>query len=309
MFKKLVLSISFLFFLCHCAKLETNHSKVNKNIGPQVIYGKDDRLDLYQVLDINWRGLALSTVALVDKNHIHFNSDSNLYELDVIPYGTSNALCKNEAFYNQPTVSFCSGFLIGPEIIVTAGHCIRNQTNCENVKFVFGYNYAKEMDNLNKILESDVYSCREVIHTQANGLTGADYAVLRLDRPVTQYKPLPLQSQNIIDDKANLTVIGYPSGLPLKLAGGGIVRDNQFENYFVSNLDTYGGNSGSAVFNSNTRLVEGILVRGDTDFVYDQVNKCRRSNVCKDEACRGEDVVRIQLVLDHLTPSDLKPIN
>ena len=59
----------------------------------------------------------------------------------------------------------------------------------------------------------------------------------------------------------------------------------------MANLDTYGGNSGSAVFNAKTGLVEGILVRGEQDYV--QKGDCRVSNVCPADGCRGEDVTKI----------------
>ena len=91
-----------------------------------------------------------------------------------------------------------------------------------------------------------------------------------------------------------LTVIGYPSGLPLKVASGGRVRTVKSE-YYVTNLDTYGGNSGSAVFNSTSGEVEGILVRGENDFVSQ--NGCVVSNRCTFEGCRGEDVTKISEVL------------
>ena len=50
--------------------------------------------------------------------------------------------------------------------------------------------------------------------------------------------------------------------------------------------------------NETTGEVEGILVRGETDFVYK--NSCRVSNVCADDGCRGEDVTRITDVFDAL---------
>lgn len=37
--------------------------------------------------------------------------------------------------------------------------------------------------------------------------------------------------------------------------------------------------------------MEGILVRGDTDFVRTE-NGCRVSNVCPTTGCRGEDITR-----------------
>jgi hypothetical protein len=81
------------------------------------------------------------------------------------------------------------------------------------------------------------------------------------------------------------------------VAGGASVRrhDNGF---FIANLDTYGGNSGSAVFNEKTGEVEGILVRGETDFIYK--GSCRVSNVCTDTGCRGEDVTRMSELLSLL---------
>ncbi|MFN8369647.1 MAG: S46 family peptidase [Bacteriovoracaceae bacterium] len=82
-------------------------------------------------------------------------------------------------------------------------------------------------------------------------------------------------------------------GLPTKISDGANVRTNNNPKYFVANLDTYGGNSGSAVFNTKTGEVEGILVRGENDYVYDSAQGCRVSNKCTNAGCRGEDVTRI----------------
>ena len=91
-------------------------------------------------------------------------------------------------------------------------------------------------------------------------------------------------------------MIGSPSGLPLKVTIGGAVRKSLHPNFFVGSLDTYQGNSGSAVFNAETGVIEGILVRGENDFVPNADNFCIESNKCTDDACRGEDVSRIRSV-------------
>jgi hypothetical protein len=83
--------------------------------------------------------------------------------------------------------------------------------------------------------------------------------------------------------------------LPTKFADGAAVRNNQPDAFFVANLDTYGGNSGSPVFNSDTHEVEGILVRGDADFV--QHGNCQVSLVCPTTGCRGEDCTRIAEII------------
>jgi hypothetical protein len=82
------------------------------------------------------------------------------------------------------------------------------------------------------------------------------------------------------------------------------VRDASKPGFFVANLDTYGGNSGSAVFNAATGLVEGILVRGEQDYV--QKGDCRVSNVCPADGCRGEDVTKIAAVADKIPAAEHK---
>jgi hypothetical protein len=94
--------------------------------------------------------------------------------------------------------------------------------------------------------------------------------------------------------------------LPLKVAGGAKVRSNSSPGYFVANLDTYGGNSGSAVFNAQTLKVEGVLVRGETDF--NDSGSCTVSNRCSDSSCRGEDVTRIASVIPFI-PKNTDPGN
>ena len=96
-----------------------------------------------------------------------------------------------------------------------------------------------------------------------------------------------------------LVVIGHPAGLPLKVADGANVRSIGLSGqHFVANLDTYGGNSGSAVLNGVTGDVEGILVRGEMDFIYQ--NGCRVSNRCLNDSCRGEDVTLFERVIPYL---------
>ncbi len=58
------------------------------------------------------------------------------------------------------------------------------------------------------------------------------------------------------------------------------MRSNRRREFFVANLDTYGGNSGSPVVDARTYVVEGILVRGEDDFV--QNDGCYVSLVCPD---------------------------
>jgi len=116
---------------------------------------------------------------------------------------------------------------------------------------------------------------------------------VQLERDVVGRTPAKVRSSGKIKDKQTLFVIGHPCGLPQKYAPGAKVRDNTPAPYFVANLDTYGGNSGSPVFAAPSATVEGILVRGENDFVTN--GHCYVSLVCPTTGCRGEDVTRSTL--------------
>jgi hypothetical protein len=53
------------------------------------------------------------------------------------------------------------------------------------------------------------------------------------------------------------------------------------------------------VFNAHTGLVEGILVRGESDYESNSVDEknCMRVKKCVMEECRGEDVQKIPPIL------------
>ena len=150
--------------------------------------------------------------------------------------------------------------------------------------------------------EEDVYGCKELIGREQVG-DGADWALVRLDRKVVGHAPLKLDLSGSIEKGAPVVVIGHPAGLPTKIAGGAAVRDASNPGFFVANLDTYGGNSGSAVFNELSGLVVGILVRGEEDYVMK--GDCRVSNVCANDACRGEDVTKIANVSGKIPAAQL----
>lgn len=261
----------------------------------QVIYGSDDRIDVYQTDNAKLRSLADSTVALMQASSV--KAEGAVAKLETEPYGPGNGLCKDEPFYEQVTAAFCSGSLVAPDVIMTAGHCVTSDSSCANTKFVFGFAVKEKGKMPTSVPAKEVYGCAKLLgREQIND--GADWALIKLDRAVTGHAPLKLNKTGQIENKTPIVVIGHPAGLPTKIAGGAEVRDASKNGYFVANLDTYGGNSGSAVFNAKNGNVEGILVRGEQDYTYR--GSCRVSNVCPADGCRGEDVTKISVVNEKL---------
>ena len=254
----------------------------------KVIYGVDDRREIKELLDGMIKNNADSVVGIFDFDQIVPNGDGTS-RLVLRSYQESFRLCSNELFSRQPVGPSCTGFLIAPDLIATAGHCI-DGSNFLTKRFVFGFEIINGDVAKTTISDSDIFEATAIVDHRLE-TAGSDYAIVKLDRPVAGHNIVTLNSRQKIRDNERLYVIGHPSGLPKKFADGAVVRDNTPSTHFVSNLDTYGGNSGSPVFNANTHEVEGILVRGENDFVL--VNGCARSQVCPTTGCRGEDVTRV----------------
>lgn len=254
----------------------------------RVVYGVDDRKDLYQVRSRRVRQAAEAVAALVRGSDLTRGNDGS-YELATESYKDAYGLCGSEPFASQPLGCFCTAFLVKPDVVATAGHCVKGASDLASIRFVFGFRMVDADSPRTTFPADDVY---EGVRILGRELTdgGPDWALVRLDRPVVGRQPLEFRRTGKVADRQAIFVIGHPNGLPAKYAPGARVRDNSPGPYFVANLDTYGGNSGSPVFNGRSHEVEGILVRGENDFVSN--GTCNVSLVCPTSGCRGEDVTR-----------------
>jgi ankyrin repeat protein/V8-like Glu-specific endopeptidase len=273
---------------------------------PKVVYGEDDRVEVYESTP-ELQKIAKSTAAMVEVSSIMpisgvlRGTNPTAFNLPQSTLGQDYNLCPTERFFSQPDPAMCSGFLVGPDLLVTAGHCADSADFCETYSWVFGF----EVDPLTQkaglnLPAENVYNCKKVINQNLNDFSMHDHALIQLDRVVVGRAPLKFRSQGKINVEHEIAVIGHPSGLPTKIADGAFVRESVHPNFFVANLDTFQGNSGSIVVNLNDYTIEGILVRGERDYrtEYTAGGACRAVNVCREDNCRGEDVTRITTILE-----------
>ncbi len=258
----------------------------------KVIYGDDNRNDVFMVNDPKLLELAKSTAAMIPRHSVvEYNSLQSEIRSQTLQ---ESGVCLDERFSQQPTAAKCSGFLVGKNKLITAGHCMRNQFSCDNNLWVFDYK-VDHTDQSEIVVDNEkVYRCKKIVSQALDLDTELDYALIELEREVVDREVLKVSRKppQVGDE---LVVIGHPSGLPTKIADDAQVRS--VNNIFlVANLDTYGGNSGSAVFNSKSGEVIGILVRGEQDYILDNQRKCRVSNVVESSSGRGEDVTLISKV-------------
>ncbi|WP_372655170.1 serine protease [Halobacteriovorax sp.] len=274
----------------------------------KVVYGDDNRVLAQNSANSEYQEWATATAAMISNSDIRFPKEGDRFQDSVTIYDNENLgeeyrLCKEERFREIINPANCSGFLVeenGEQYLITAGHCVDTLSACTDSSWVFGFTsdtMSEKYGNRAFLPKENVYKCAEIVEQVLDRGSENDYAVLKLDRVVENVTPLKFRKKGKVDNKTELVVIGHPSGLPTIIDDKGSIRKNDNDFYIEANLDTFGGNSGSAVINASTGEVEGILVRGETDYNYvsrdDENGSCREVNVCKDGECRGEDVTRI----------------
>lgn len=261
----------------------------NATAGIDVIYGKDNRQDIYQVTDALHKKLARSSAAMIPVNAFAKSSKQNFFDLKGVPtLERGQNVCASENFAQQPVAATCSGFLVGPDTIVTAGHCYKSfatpEQVCKSFAWVFGYEKASaSQDPLKDIAITNVYLCKEVVEAQLSATT--DFAVIKLDRPVVGREPLKFRTSGKVANNTSLVVIGNPTGLPTKVSPAGKITRNVDATRFSTTLDTFHGNSGSAVFDAKTGVIEGVLIQGKNDYMpskKDDPKSCLVVNKCDD---------------------------
>ncbi len=229
---------------------------------PVSIYGNDDRSEFYLADDIT-KALASSTAALFRSKDIS-DLGNGISQIRPTTLKERFNLKEDEAYSNQPSVSFCSSALVGKDLILTSGHCLR-QFPCEKIRIAFDYRVDAAGEYPQMLKNENIYSCKSIVASKYDP-NGADYAIIKTDRQVNR-TPLAINRTDNIAKGTKIFVIGYPSGLPVKIANNAKVREVK-NDFFVTDLDTFRGNSGSPVFNNQTMKIEGVLSRGATDYVY-----------------------------------------
>lgn len=248
-----------------------------------VIFGEDDRVEVYEVGDEALREAVVRAVpAMIRADRVQVDELTGEVTFDTRRLGVSRELCEGEAHFDQPTAAGCSATLIDDDLVLTAGHCV-DGWSCETQRFVFGW-YYDSAGVLHARDSADVFACAEVLvseYTRAN-----DYAIVRLDRPAPGPPLAVRMTPAVLDEPVSLA--GYPFGLPMKVVEQGVVTGVLSRSRFYARLDAHPGNSGSGVLDAELRVL-GDLTNGP-------VEALRRDGTCNRLAVIGEDTWQTELI-------------
>jgi len=290
----------FIPFLLNCSLSFKEEGPLSKKEvrfnSSEVIYGNDDRVEI-EDWDEEGNAKELSKAVL------------SLYKetsRDSVPIQRPTPLCEGEPFRDQPRKALCTGLLIAPDIVLTAGHCLKRNNQCKSLVWKFDYPGPEASLNLRSEVEKKSYRCSHVIrpkdYYQNKRL---DFAFVKLTEPVLERRPISLEEgphQIEFQNSEKIFAIGNPSGFPLKVMKGKVTSKNEGELFFKTNIDSYRGNSGAPIFTKKESRLIGLLVSGEMDFEFDSLKGCYYSKKCleDDESnCSGERAISISNIYEN----------
>lgn len=274
-----------------------------------LIVGDDDRCELLEggahTGEALTTYLAHSVPALVASGFL--TQSGNTWTLATT---TGFNWCPGVRYREQRQAAECTAALVGDDLIVTAKHCVEDASMGGNLlpirKVLFGFYVdvaAGATQGRTTFANDEVYSMTSVV---ASSSGGADWAIVRLDRPAhRRYRRLRMAQHDPVFSTnpavaTSLYMVGYGLGKPAKtsLVGHAILDTHPA---FRAVIEGFSGNSGSPVFDRSTHEIMGVLSSGDEDKVWDANARCFRPFVCPHQTCNM--TIQKGSLFRHLIPS------
>lgn len=249
------------------------------------IFGADDRRPvMHRAYELTYA--KATALALLSTNF----QKNEAGQLTISSQPASRFMCADEKFASDPSIDYsCTGFLVGPDLLATAGHCVANFGEVRNEKekgckaYTWLFDYRRESDgtlSMDKFSSAQLYHCKQIVYAvNEQQAPFRDFALIQLDRKVKR-SYLPLDDQNPAVGQP-VAMISHPFGTPAKVSTNAFVIWSQHSRQsFITNLDAVDGDSGSPVF--GPAGVIGILIGGtpSQSLILDSKNKCQRVNKC-----------------------------
>ncbi len=284
------------------------------------IYGSDNRRDIERS-PRQIQELSRSVLMMIPKTALQKQGEVTILDALPLSHELSWNVCSEDPHARQLSVQpACTGFLVAPDLLVTAGHCMIwmgevEQKNQETITTPFCADFmwltdfqTRQGQVETRLTEDRLVGCKNVLYAHSREIAPhqfqIDAAIIRLDRPLND-RPVLKISQTPVRRGEALSMLGYPNGLPQKWTDQGFVLTMDHPHFFRTSLDAMNGNSGSPVLNQKLEVV-GILVRGyPEDYRYDEARTCRVLNRCDQQGAKCSEVSPIDRPGEHVQYIDV----
>ncbi|PKG39313.1 trypsin-like serine peptidase [Psychromonas sp. Urea-02u-13] len=232
---------------------------------------------------LQYKHMLTNTGILVDDNNIHKKTLLADRILSIFYNNTKNRnVCEDVPFIKQIAIGTCSGVLLKPNLVATAGHCVDknifsktwffNYQNGDNLALKKGYKVQRVIFKNFELIRSGYSFERNTINRQRQKIgvgplppdmhdysNYRDIALLELEAEVEGYIAFNINFTPFFSGRKAISV-GYPLGLSLKQNTNGTLKEMASPYYMTTNIETLQGNSGGPLFDVETGDLIAITV-------------------------------------------------
>ena len=230
-----------------------------------------------------------ATVAIIRKENL---DEKNLYLMkDLYRY------CTPQPFSEQKIWAGCSGTLVAKDVVLTAGHCVRNAADCENLSIAVDFDSSNSIDEI-RLNTSKLHGCKKILYSSkpVPKTQLRDWALIQLKTSVADREPIQLLGPHSPGTTA-IFALGHPMGMPKKISAGFIHQEDYNYNiknpaspFYKSRFLTPAGLSGGGVYSADFKFF-GIVVRGGT--AYEKDDKCTVPVECTTDSCPWAEIQKV----------------
>ncbi|HYO93126.1 MAG TPA: FG-GAP-like repeat-containing protein [Polyangiaceae bacterium] len=261
------------------AENASNGMEETAEVTDEVIWN-NSLLEYYQ-LTTSQKALSNASAAIVFKSDVQ-NCNTSFCTLRTV----SGRMCSGQRFASQAAFpSGCTGFMVGPRQIATAGHCFDATAlgSCSAASVVFRWRKDSSGTNPNpNILLEHIYNCASIVRDGRP--EGEDWIVFEVDRNITSSTstpraPLPL-AKGPTTIGALVNVASHFAGLATKW-NTDVISDlpSAASPLIRAKVDLTGGSSGAPWIDA-TNSVMGVFSRGPSEAAEPPANACIMEKNC-----------------------------
>ena len=275
------------------------------------IFGEDDRVLVSEIPSSHedYKPFIHSVAVIVKKDETSIDYQQNILNFDKAETAIDRYnFCPGEKFVDETSIGSCTGFYVGKNIMITAGHCISKEdgtgissTSAHQKYAIFDYLESANSTPLSKVYKLKVLDFSFTGHAE-------DWAILEIDPVLSTSEdlltriPFKFRTEGEVSRSSTLSTMGHPTGLPMQLSKSATIIST-FGSDIRANIDSVGGGSGSPVINDKTMEVEGIFTRVYGSTTEMTADDCRRYTSCVEgpnRSCNGASVMRMSTFLEPL---------